>query len=73
MAARMIFWVLGAMLFYLVSLWPSLQFAAFADNTRVHLLFLAACAILFFVFRVLAKRAAGGDPATPPGDQASTP
>ena len=66
MAARMIFWVLGAILFYLVALWPSLQFAAFADNTRVHLLFLAACAILFFVFRVLAKRAAGGDPAAPP-------
>ena len=72
MAARMIFWVLGAILFYLVALWPSLQFAAFADNTRVHLLFLAACAILFFVFRVLAKRAAGGD-AAPPHDQESAP
>lgn len=68
MAARMIFWVLGAILFYLVSLWPSLQFAAFADNTRVHLLFLAACAVLFFVFRLLAKRVAGGDAAAPPNE-----
>ena len=66
MAARMIFWVLGAILFYLVSLWPSLQFAAFADNTRVHLLFLAACAILFFVFRLLARHVSGSDPAAPP-------
>ena len=67
MAARMIFWVLGAIMFYLVSLWPSLQFAAFAGNTRVHLLFLAACAVLFFLFRVLAKRAQTSDgPAAPP-------
>ena len=67
MAARMIFWVLGAIMFYLVSLWPSLQFAAFADNTRVHLLFLTACAVLFFVFRVLAKHAqSGGDSSAAP-------
>jgi hypothetical protein len=63
----MIFWVLGAMLFYLVSLWPLLQFAAFADSTRVHLLFLTACAILFFAFRLLAKRVPSGDvPTAPP-------
>lgn len=68
MAARMIFWVLGAILFYLVSLWPSLQFAAFADNTRVHLLFLAACAVLFFVFRLLARHAAGSDTGGPPSE-----
>ena len=67
MAARMIFWVLGAIMFYLVSLWPSLQFAGFADNTRVHLLFLAACAVLFFLFRLLAKRVQTSDgPTAPP-------
>ena len=66
MAARMIFWVLGAILFYLVSLWPSLQFAAFADNTRVHLLFLTACGVLFFVFRLLARHAQSGDSSAPP-------
>ncbi len=69
MAARMIFWVLGAILFYLVSLWPSLQFAAFADNTRVHLLFLTACAILFFVFRLLAKHVPSGDDSSAPPQQ----
>jgi hypothetical protein len=66
-AARMIFWVLGAIMFYLVSLWPLLQFAAFADSTRVHLLFITACAVLFVAFRWLAKRAQTGEgSATPP-------
>ena len=55
MVAQLVFWVLAAIMFYTVAIWPSLQFAAFTDNTTVHVGFLVACGILLFAFWLLAR------------------
>ena len=53
MVAQLVFWVLAAIMFYTVAIWPSLQFAAFTDNTTVHIGFVVACGILLFAFWLL--------------------
>jgi len=67
MIAQLVFWVLAAIMFYTVAIWPSLKFAAFADNSAFHLEFLVACGILFVGFWLLAKVVGSNNrPSSPP-------
>ena len=67
MIARVIFWVLGATLFYVVAILPNLEYAAIqGTNTRAHLMFLGGCAIVFALFWLLNKFMPKGDRPSPP-------
>ena len=66
MVTRIIFWILGTALFYVVALVPNLEFAAFSTYTRAHLMFLGGCAIVFFLFWLFDKFVATGPRPSPP-------